>query len=375
MTRVNSTGKEASSNFSPDNGTGLQVRTAIKDVFESLRTLNSASGDPSGNANLAAYQVHIDSDNDTLKIRNGNNDGFVILGNVSQTNFGLLAKTGGTLTGVLGLPNGTNSAPSIHLGDTTTGLFRKGSNQIGLTFSGSERAFFDQNGLTLLAQKDVRFSDSDSTHYVALQSPATISTSFTLTLPSTAGSNGQFLKVDGSGNLSFATVDSTVTIGSTAVTTGGSAATTISGLTTVDSTNVNSTTTKATTVQTNATTRVAPEIENSNGAEIARFCKAYVNFNGQGTVAKRDDFNVTGVTDNGTGTYNINFGTAMADANYTVVLSHDFRSVNNRGIGLDSNNYSTTTFRVTTEDATQQYGSGSSRVDCKIIGVAVFGNT
>ena len=33
MARVNSTGKEASSNFSPDNGTGLQVRTAIKDVL------------------------------------------------------------------------------------------------------------------------------------------------------------------------------------------------------------------------------------------------------------------------------------------------------------------------------------------------------
>ena len=70
MARVNSTGKETASNFSPANGTGLQVRTAIKDVFESLRTINSASGDPSGTANLAAFQPHIDSDTNLLKIRN-----------------------------------------------------------------------------------------------------------------------------------------------------------------------------------------------------------------------------------------------------------------------------------------------------------------
>ena len=36
MARVNSTGKESSSNFSPDNGTGAVVRTAMKDIFESF---------------------------------------------------------------------------------------------------------------------------------------------------------------------------------------------------------------------------------------------------------------------------------------------------------------------------------------------------
>ena len=193
-------------------------------------------------------------------------------------------------------------------------------------------------------------------------------------MPTADGSSGQFLKTDGSGNLSFGSISQSITLGTTSIST-GTQATTVTGLSSVTSTDVNSTTTKATTIKTNATNRVAPVIQNSSGTEIARLCKAYVNFNGQGTVAKRDDFNVTGITDNGTGTYNINFGTAMADANYTVVLSHDFRSVNNRSIGLDSNNYSTTTFRVTTEDATQSYGAGSSRVDCKIIGVAVFGTT
>ena len=59
MARVSSTGKETSSNFSPANGTGAAVRTAMKDVFESLRTLNSASGDPSGTANLILIQIQI----------------------------------------------------------------------------------------------------------------------------------------------------------------------------------------------------------------------------------------------------------------------------------------------------------------------------
>ena len=215
MTRVSSTGKETSSNFSPANGTGSAVRTAIKDVFESIRTLNSASGDPSGTANLAAFQPHIDSDTNLLKIRNAANSAFITLGNVSEANFGHLDLSGGTLTGVLGLSNASESAPSVHFGDSTTGFFRKGSNQIGLTFSGTEKAFFDQNGLTLQAQTDVRFADSDSSNYVALQSPATVSSNVTFTLPAADGSNGQFLTTDGSGNLSFAASSNSLTIGST----------------------------------------------------------------------------------------------------------------------------------------------------------------
>ena len=205
MARVNSTGKETASNFSPANGTGAAVRTAMKDIFESLRTINSASGDPSGAANLAAFQPHIDSDTNLLKIRNSGNSGFVTLGNVSQTNLGLLPLTGGTLTGVLGLPNASASAPSVHFGDTTTGFFRKGSNQIGLSFSGTEKSFFDQNGLTLQAQTDLRFADSDSSHYVGFQAPATVGTSLTWTLPATdAAVSGYALVSNASGVLSWA---------------------------------------------------------------------------------------------------------------------------------------------------------------------------
>ena len=186
MTRVNSTGKETASNFSPDNGTGLAVRTALKDILESLRTVNSASGDPSGTANLAAYQMHIDSDTNLLKIRNGANSAFVELGDISQANFGLLPLSGGTLTGVLALPNATASAPALHFGDSTTGLFRKASNQIGFTFAGTERAFIDQNGLSLLGTKAVRFFDTDDSHYVEMKA-GTVTSNRTITMPDETG--------------------------------------------------------------------------------------------------------------------------------------------------------------------------------------------
>jgi len=66
-------------------------------------------------------------------------------------------------------------------------------------------AYFDSTGnLTLNAQNDIRFADSDSSNYVAVQAPATIATNYTLTLPTTAGTNNYVLKTNGSGTLSWA---------------------------------------------------------------------------------------------------------------------------------------------------------------------------
>ena len=56
------------------------------------------------------------------------------------------------------------------------------------------------------------------------------------------------------------------------------------------------------------------------GADQASgLAKAWVNFNGTGTVAIRAGFNVSSITDNGTGDYTVNFTTAMVDANYCPV--------------------------------------------------------
>ena len=50
-------------------------------------------------------------------------------------------------------------------------------------------------------------------------------------------------------------------------------------------------------------------------------CRAWVNFNGTGTVAIRASGNVSSITDNNVGDYTVNFTTAMTDANYSVAYS------------------------------------------------------
>lgn len=56
-----------------------------------------------------------------------------------------------------------------------------------------------------------------------------------------------------------------------------------------------------------------------SGTAPSYTCRAWVNFNGQGTVAIGEDGNVSSITDNGVGQYTINFTTAMSDANYAAV--------------------------------------------------------
>jgi hypothetical protein len=51
-------------------------------------------------------------------------------------------------------------------------------------------------------------------------------------------------------------------------------------------------------------------------------CRAWVNFNGTGTIAIRASGNVSSLTDNGVGDYTINFTNAMPDANYAVASVH-----------------------------------------------------
>lgn len=66
----------------------------------------------------------------------------------------------------------------------------------------------------------------------------------------------------------------------------------------------------------NGVASTPPTIQDSAGTQIGTFCRAWVNFNGTGTVAIRASFNVSSITDNGTGDYTVNFTSAMPDVNY-----------------------------------------------------------
>jgi hypothetical protein len=61
-------------------------------------------------------------------------------------------------------------------------------------------------------------------------------------------------------------------------------------------------------------------VSTSSANVIQGSAKAWVNFDGTGTVAIRASYNVSSITDNGTGNYTVNFTNAFADANYAVCL-------------------------------------------------------
>ena len=63
-----------------------------------------------------------------------------------------------------------------------------------------------------------------------------------------------------------------------------------------------------------------------NGSAPIYGARAWVNFNGTGTVAIRASGNVSSITDNGTGDYTANFTIAMADANYSVAGASAYSS-------------------------------------------------
>ena len=75
-------------------------------------------------------------------------------------------------------------------------------------------------------------------------------------------------------------------------------------------------------------------------AAVAYGCRAWVNFNGTGTVAIRASGNVTSITDNGVGDYTVNFTNAMPDANYSHNINASFSEA---AYGLNSRIYGSCT--------------------------------
>ena len=73
---------------------------------------------------------------------------------------------------------------------------------------GSANFTWDGSNVQIGSQGDLRFADSDSSNWVALQAPTTVASNVTFTLPSADGTSGQVLQTNGSGALSFSTVSS-----------------------------------------------------------------------------------------------------------------------------------------------------------------------
>jgi hypothetical protein len=107
---------------------------------------------------------------------------------------------------------------------------------------------------------------------------------------------------------------------------------------------------------------------------VAYGCRAWVNFNGTGTVAIREDGNVSSITDDGTGVYTVNFTTAMPDGNYSVSASTmetgstgitDWSAAIRRNTNV-SDSMATTFVKVAV------FTAGSAVVDAGVVVVSVF---
>jgi hypothetical protein len=124
-----------------------------------------------------------------------------------EVGLGTYASSGNTLTRTTVLAS-TNSGSAVNLS--------AGSKEVFITYPADKSVNRDASGnvsvsggvtatqVDLTGQGDLRLQDSTGGEYVALQAAATVGSSYTLTLPTADGSADQFIKTDGSGNLSFA---------------------------------------------------------------------------------------------------------------------------------------------------------------------------
>jgi spore coat protein CotH len=128
---------------------------------------------------------------------------------------------------------------------------------------------------------------------------------------------------------------------------------------------------KVNTLTDTAATKSVPIEDVVNG--VAR---AWVNFNGTGTVAIRASYNVSSITDNGTGKYTINFANAMSTANYAIVGISTSATTTNVSGGTLVLVATAATGAATKTTTAVQVGTGNdnngSFVDVAEISVAIF---
>lgn len=102
------------------------------------------------------------------------------------------------------------------------------------------------------------------------------------------------------------------------------------------------------------------------GSGSQQLAKAWVNFNGTGTIAIRSSFGVSSITDLGVGQYRVNFSTAFADANYCAICGIDgFGGSTSEG-GHIVTNYTTTSCEINVRNA------GGTNFDTTNVCLAVF---
>jgi len=110
----------------------------------------------------------------------------------------------------------------------------------------------------------------------------------------------------------------------------------------------------------------------STSAEIySGRAKAWVNFDGTGTVAIRASFNVSSITDNGTGIYTVNFSSSLPDSSYAFSGGVRYNTGDGRGNMFvaawnDGAYYASSSLRINT------CNDGGGQYDAVVVNVSIF---
>jgi hypothetical protein len=101
--------------------------------------------------------------------------------------------------------------------------------------------------------------------------------------------------------------------------------------------------------------------------EASGLCKAWVNFNGTGTVAIQSSYNVSSVTDGGVGMYTVNLATALLDQNYSILAMSN-------GLSNDTTTYTYAIWGSSSSSSVQIRcaKAGTAALEDKSMSVAIF---
>ena len=162
-------------NYTVDNDTGANVRADINNIFAAVQSLNSGSSDPSGTQ--VAFQLSVNTTSNLLKLRNASNNGYITIGNVTQTNLGLAPLAGATFTGAV--VHNYTTALKIPVGTTAQ---RPGSPATGeLRFNSTLGSAEIYNGSEFAAVGGGAGATGGGNDECFFESDQAVTTSYTLT--------------------------------------------------------------------------------------------------------------------------------------------------------------------------------------------------
>ena len=145
------------------NGTGAAVRSDLNNALAAIVSNNSGATEP---VSTYAYMWWPDTTSGNLKFRNGANNAWITIGPLATTGFGFLS-SGSTITAALG----SASTPGITFtGDTNTGIYSPGADQVAVATSGAGRLFVSSNG-----RVGVGITPSTTLFHVYTDAPSTAS--------------------------------------------------------------------------------------------------------------------------------------------------------------------------------------------------------